>query len=705
MKHQKHPPGNIRDLFETRLPFIGELAIACSNVAQFKEKLAANLLTDERIIDQDAKENLFRLMEYDGRTVWELSEEREVEISTIELLWQSFRDGAREIGVADDFLWDMYHQFERLYAGESDKPAKQEVFRWMERWPSGLDKQVSEIRRTNRERIVDCLIAKIEHRHAHRSPYVFPEGFSLGQKRRQVEVWWDDYRFHLSLAIRSPRELNFFLGGKLSAEVLDLYRRAVNKGMPVFVTPYYLSLLNVDDNRGYNDAAIRSYVMYSPELVDAFGHIKAWEREDRVRAGEPNAAGWLLPEGHNIHRRYPDVVVLIPDSMGRACGGLCASCQRMYGFQKGNLNFELDELRLKETWQTKLHRLMRYMEEDKQIRDILITGGDALMSQDASLRVIFGALCNMAMRKRKRNEKRPDGQKYAELQRVRIGTRLPAYLPMRVTEALTRLLDEFRRKASVVGVRQFYVQTHFQTPLEVTPEAKKAIRRLQSAGWIVTNQLVYNVAASRRGHTAKLRRILNSLDVLCYYTFSVKGFAENHAVFAPNSRSLQEQQEEKVWGKVDRAAQRELIRTLFAVGGSQGVISRFCRTHRVPFLASDRNVLNLPGIGKSMTFRLVGIMADGRRLLEFDHDHTRKHSPVIKRFPKVYICENKSVGEYLRQLAQMGENCSEYRSIWQYTEGETEPRFPLYEYPETGLRTTDEYNHIRSEPILSKDEA
>ena len=73
MKHQKHPPGNIRDLFETRLPLIGELAIACSKVAQFKEKLAANLLTDERIIDQDAKENLFRLMEYDGRTVWELS--------------------------------------------------------------------------------------------------------------------------------------------------------------------------------------------------------------------------------------------------------------------------------------------------------------------------------------------------------------------------------------------------------------------------------------------------------------------------------------------------------------------------------------------------------------------------------------------------------------------------------------------------------
>ena len=139
MKHKKHPPESVKELFEIRLPLIGKWAIACSNAAQFKEKLAASLSADERIIDRDAKENLFRLMEYDGKIVWELSEEREIEISTIELLWQSFRDGTREIGVADDFLWDMYHQFERLYAGESDKPAKQEVFRWMERWPSGLD--------------------------------------------------------------------------------------------------------------------------------------------------------------------------------------------------------------------------------------------------------------------------------------------------------------------------------------------------------------------------------------------------------------------------------------------------------------------------------------------------------------------------------------------------------------------------------------
>ena len=65
------------------------------------------------------------------------------------------------------------------------------------------------------------------------------------------------------------------------------------------MTPYYLSLLNTNTS-GYDDATIRSYILYSEELVDTYGRIKAWEKEDIVVSGQPNAAGWLLPEGHNI---------------------------------------------------------------------------------------------------------------------------------------------------------------------------------------------------------------------------------------------------------------------------------------------------------------------------------------------------------------------------------------------------------------------
>ena len=142
-------------------------------------------------------------------------------------------------------------------------------------------------------------------------------------------------------------------------------------------------------------------------MVETYGNIRAWEKEDIVEAGKPNAAGWILPDGHNIHRRYPEVAILIPDTMGRACGGLCASCQRMYDFQSERLNFEFETLRPKESWDRKLRRLMTYFEEDTQLRDILITGGDALMSQNKTLRHILEAVYRMAVRKQRTNLKGP----------------------------------------------------------------------------------------------------------------------------------------------------------------------------------------------------------------------------------------------------------------------------------------------------------
>ena len=556
-----------------------------------------------------------------------------------------------------------------------------------------LDEEVMAIRYSNKERIIAGLIRKIERRHAPTSRFQFTEGMSYAEKYVKVQEWWNTGRFHLAMAFKSPTELNYFLGGSLSAGTMDLLARARKKGMPFFVTPYYLSLLNTNTS-GYDDAAIRSYILYSEELVDTYGRIKAWEKEDIVVAGQPNAAGWLLPEGHNIHRRYPEVAILIPDSMGRACGGLCASCQRMYDFQSERLNFDFESLKPKETWDKKLRRLMRYFEEDAQLRDILITGGDALMSQNATLRNILDAVYKMAVRKRKANESRPEGEKYAELQRVRLGSRLLAYLPLRITDELVGILRSFKDKASRVGVTQFIIQTHFQSPLEVTPEAKKAIEAILSAGWIITNQLVYTVAASRRGHTAKLRQTLNAMGVVCYYTFSVKGFHENYAVFAPNSRSLQEQQEEKVFGLIPKEKQKELYRLIRYERPLGKKLSGFLKENRLLFAATDRSVLNLPAIGKSMTFQMVGLTTEGKRILKFDHDTGRRHSPIIDRMGEVYIVENKSVAAYLRQLQDMGEDVREYISIWNYSEGRTEPRFSIYEYPDYPFDVTEKMTNL-----------
>lgn len=681
----------VRLLFENKFPELLAGAVDSPDEASFRQKIDAYL--SDASWNAEGVRVVRRLLEYDGRVVHELSVGEDVKVETLALLWHFLSGRMEGEEISPDFALELYHQFSRLHAAPSGVPEKEDVLRWMRRWPDGLNEQVRAIREANKERIMALLVRKIEHRPASSGRYVFPEGCGEAEKLGWVRRWWGEARFHLSMAVKSAAELNRMLDGTLSGETLRIYQQAQEKGIPVFVTPYYLSLLN-PTGKGYDDAAIRSYVIYSSRLVETFGGIRAWEREDIVEEGKPNVAGWLLPGGHNIHRRYPEVAILIPDTMGRACGGLCASCQRMYDFQSRRLNFELEKLKPKENWNTRLRKLMDYFEHDTQIRDILITGGDALMSRNATLRNILDAVCKMAVRKRQANLSRPDGEKYAELQRVRLGTRLPVYLPMRVDDELLDILRDFRQKAAEAGITQLFVQTHFQSPLEVTPESREAIRRILSTGWAVTNQLVYNVAASRRGHTAKLRKVLNSLGVICYYTFTVKGFEENYEVFAPNARSLQESAEEKAWGRLAPEAEHDFLEILDGVPNKAVAVRQFCAAHDVPFLATDRSVLNLPGIGKSMSFALVGVDTKGRRILRFDHDRTRRHSPIIDRVHEVYIRENKPVYRYLLQLQDMGEDMGEYETLWAYTEGETERRFPFFEYPVPDFSVTSRYTNL-----------
>lgn len=684
-------------IFKHFFPELVLLAQETLSPESFKQKLQDYLNTacqDEEATSEGKKaaNRILLLINYDNATINELSIGEKIHVRTISYLWKFLREELEE-EISSDFILDLFHQFKSLKLSPAIKPDRNLLKKQMNRWASGLDESVVAVRKKNRDRIIKGLIKKIERRHAPSSRYQFEEGMTYEDKYRLVSEWWNSSRFHLSLAIKSPTELNTFLGNTLSDETMRLFLLARKKGMPFFVTPYYLSLLSTE--KEYDDMTIRSYVLYSNELIETYGEIKAWEKEDVLVSGKPNAAGWLLPEGNNIHRRYPEVAILIPDSMGRACGGLCASCQRMYDFQSERLNFDFEALKPKESWDKKLRRLIAYFEEDTQLRDILITGGDALMSQNATLRRILDAIYKMAIRKRKANERRPEGEKYAEIQRVRLGTRLLAYLPLRVTDDLIAILKEFKEKASAVGIKQCYIQTHFQSPLEVTPEAKKAIEAILSAGWTVTNQLVYNVAASRRGHTAKLRQVLNSVGVVCYYTFSVKGFNENYAVFAPNSRSLQEANEEKIFGLIPEDKQEELHHIIQDKRPLEKYLLRFLKENNLLFAGTDRNVLNLPGIGKSMTFKVVGITAEGKRILRFEHDASRIHSPIIYTMGKVYIVENKSIAAYLRQLKAMGEDVSEYRSIWYYCEGQTEPQFSLYKYPNYAFAISEKMTNLQ----------
>jgi lysine 2,3-aminomutase len=639
-----------------------------------------------------------------GREFDDLNLRGEKAISNpIHLIWLAVTHGTG--GAKPYFFKDMLMLF-RQFTGDYKRkfPTKEKVEEWMDRWCSGLDPRIIKLREENRERILKIIISKIDNGDIKDTKFFFREGMSQEQKYLKALEWWDDRLFHLRFAVRSPDLLNELLDNSLDPDTMKVLYEAKQKGIPFFVNPYYISLLHV--RVPYfavgADLAIRHYVIYSQQLVDEYGHIVAWEKEDTVKPGEPNAAGWILPTEHNIHRRYPEVAILIPDTMGRACGGLCTSCQRMYDFQRGNLNFNLDKLKPLQTWDEKLETLMEYFEKDSQLRDILITGGDALMSSDKSLQKILDRVYDMALKKVEANKKRKTDEKFAHFLRIRLGTRLPVYLPQRVTPDLVKILGNFKKKAVKIGVKQFVIQTHFESPMEVTKEAARAIRLLNSAGWTVTNQHVFSTAASRRGHASKLRKVLNEIGVINYYTFSVKGYMENNFNFATNERAVQEQMEEKVIGKIPE----KYFDTIkdFPNNAESIVknIAELMSESGLPFLGTDRNVLNLPGVGKSLTFRTIGITRYGRRILEFELDHTRNHSPIMEKMDKVIIIESKSISEYLRQLEDIGEDVADYESIWGYSIGETEQRIPIYDYPEYKFEVTKEYTNIGMEPALAK---
>ncbi len=607
-----------------------------------------------------------------------------IESHPVKYLWLAAKTGKG--GALIDFFQDFLMLFRQLNGTLTPQVAcKDQINVWMERHPSGLDERIMQIRDQNKERIIKLIVKKIDEGKLSSNKFRFEEGMSELHKVKMVFDWWNDHNFHLRFAVRNPDLLNEMLNGSIPVETMTLLNDAHKAGIPFFINPYYLSLLNVTEP-GFavgSDLAIRDYIMFSKQLIKEFGHIVAWEKEDQVEEGKPNAAGWILPRGSNIHRRYPEVAILIPDTAGRACGGLCVSCQRMYDFQSGRLNFDLDKLLPKENWAEKLERLMQYFEKDPQLCDILITGGDALMSSDKSLRIILEAVFQMAKRKYELNLTLSQEQKLANIRRIRLGTRLPVYIPQRITPQLTDLLAEFRQKGKSVGIKQFVIQTHFETAMEVTPEVVKSIQALVGAGWLVTNQHVFTASSSRRGHLSKLRAVLSQNGVLPYYNFSVKGYHENSHNFSTNARILQELNEEKIHGQITQDMKTELNDISLNPETIQENIVKLLEKSAILFLSCDRSVLNLPGVGKSLTFRTIGITRHGRRVLLFNHDHTRNHSQVVNKMGKVFIVESKSISQYLRQLEEMGEETDEYQSIFGYSISETESQYPVFAYPKS----------------------
>lgn len=248
-----------------------------------------------------------------------------------------------------------------------------------------------------------------------------------------TEAEWSDWRWQQRHAVRNLAQLERFI------PLTEDERAGVQETASLFrigISPYYLSL--IDREHPFCPVRMQSIPVRA---------------EARIRPGEladPLGEDPRRPEEAIVHK-YPDrVLFLALDS----CSVYCRHCTRRRITKGGEAELSKEAMR----------RGLEYIRQHPEVRDVLISGGDPLLLSDARLEELLAPL-----------------HEIPHVEMIRIGTRVPVCLPMRVTDELARLL---RRYAPL------YVVTHFNHPKEVTPEAREACERLVDHGVPVENQAV-----------------------------------------------------------------------------------------------------------------------------------------------------------------------------------------------------------------------
>ncbi len=244
---------------------------------------------------------------------------------------------------------------------------------------------------------------------------------------------WTDWRWQQRHQLRAPEDFEGVL------ELSDREYRGFSQtegDFRVGVTPYYASLMDPSDP----DCPVRRQGLPDPEEA----RRADFERRD------PLAEEEHMPVQGLTHR-YPDRVLFY---VTHHCPVFCRHCTR-----KRKVS---DPKTAASTGQ--IEQGLEYIRQNRDVRDVLVSGGDPLTLSDDRLMAILGALRDID-----------------HVEVVRLGTRNPVTLPYRVTESLCDRLAE---------VAPIYLNTHFNHPREVTSEAQRALRRLLSAGCVLGNQMV-----------------------------------------------------------------------------------------------------------------------------------------------------------------------------------------------------------------------
>lgn len=274
---------------------------------------------------------------------------------------------------------------------------------------------------------------------------------------------WNDWSWQVTHRLRSREQLARMLRlSETEAAALSLE----SGGLPVSVTPYYLSLLSTEDS-GH---ALRRTVI--PTLDE---HRKVPEEAD-----DPLGEDHQSPVPGLVHR-YPDRVLFLALDF---CSTYCRYCTRSRVVGRGQL------LPSRTRWE----KAIEYIRQTPSIRDVLISGGDPLLMSDDRLNWLLTRL-----------------RQIPHVEIIRIGTKVPAVLPQRITPQLTRMLRRHH---------PLWMSLHFTHPEECTAESYRACGLLADAGIPLGSQtvLLKGVNDSVETMTALMHQLMR-MRVRPYYLY------------------------------------------------------------------------------------------------------------------------------------------------------------------------------------------
>lgn len=205
----------LKQIYNQEMPELVKMAVKSPTVEDFKAGLLMYLDACEVVNEtaKEAREQIRLLLHYDGQDVHELSTGQDMSVQTIRLLYQFLTERLENIEMPTDLFIELFQLFKRLQGETVPLPSPQRIKSRNDRWATGLDEEVREERDENKERMLHLLIQKIENRKSKPSVrFHFEEGMSYEEKYELVSKWWNDFRFHLSMAVKSPAELNRFFG-------------------------------------------------------------------------------------------------------------------------------------------------------------------------------------------------------------------------------------------------------------------------------------------------------------------------------------------------------------------------------------------------------------------------------------------------------------------------------------------------------------